>query len=455
MIDSVPAVSQRSLHIAWIGFAPAEEGGGVPGIASDLLHGLAGLGHRIDCFFPSHQHELPARITGVENLTFVWGTSAWQWNRWYSRTRITAFLSSLLARGYASWRLRAEVTSRHERDPYDVFYQFSNVENMSIPRPLRRAVPLVAHPGQSSADALRFLIRERRLSFRNRPAYAFAIAATMLWMRMRVQRRQIRGARLVICISNVFRAHLMRDYGLAEGASVVVANPVRIDRFDSTDGRLGSPPTIIVLGRIATGKGVEDVVALAKLLLERQVDVRFRIVGGTSVWSNYTKLLDDLPAENSQYLGHVAADAVPGELARSDILLQASKYEAFALTVAEALAAGVPVVATTEVGAIEQVDCSVAAATAPGDVEGMAAAIVAMLERLRADPVGTRARARAEAERLFSPEVVCEQISSALVRLADGRRSDPPASNAASNGHVDRLSSALNPPGALSLVKRR
>ena len=66
-------MSQRSLHIAWIGFAPAEEMGGVPGIATDLLHGLAELGHRIDCFFPSHARELPARITGVENLTFVWG----------------------------------------------------------------------------------------------------------------------------------------------------------------------------------------------------------------------------------------------------------------------------------------------------------------------------------------------------------------------------------------------
>ena len=440
MIDSVPPVSQRSLHIAWIGFAPAEEMGGVPGIASDVLHGLAGLGHRIDCFFPSHEHKLPARITGVENLTFVWGTSSWQWNRWYSRTRLTAFVSSLLARGYASLRLRAEVTSRHRREPYDVFYQFSNVENLSIPPALRRTVPLVAHPGQSSADALRFLIRERRLSFRNRPAYAFAIAATLLWSRMRVQRKQIRGARLVVCISNVFRAHLMRDYGLAEDAGVVVPNPVRLDRFDSSDGRIGSPPTIIVLGRIATGKGVEDVVALARLLLERQVDVRFRIVGGTSVWSNYTKLLDDLPAENSEYVGQVEADAVPGELARSDVLLQASKYEAFALTVAEALAAGVPVVATTEVGAIEQVDRAVAAATAPGDVEGMAAAVIAMLEQLRADPTALRARARAEAERLFSPEVVCEQISAALVRLADGDRCDPVASHGSANGYVDQLS---------------
>jgi glycosyltransferase involved in cell wall biosynthesis len=101
------------------------------------------------------------------------------------------------------------------------------------------------------------------------------------------------------------------------------------------------------------------------------------------------------------------------------VLLQASKYEPFALTVAEALAAGLPVVATSEVGAIEHVDGSVAAEIEPGDVRGLAAAIVTMVERLRANPVETRSAARAEAERLFAPEVVCEEIAGLLKRLVE------------------------------------
>ena len=421
------SLERSSLHIAWIGFAPAEETGGVPGIATDLLHGLAKLGHRIDCFFPSHQHELPPLITDLENLKFVWGMSGWQWNRWYSRTRLTAFASSLIARSMASLRLRTEVARRHRDDPYDCFYQFSNVENLAMPRSLRNSVPLVVHPGQSSADALRFLIKERRLQLQCRPAYAVAIAATLIWLRMRVQRRSVRRARLVVCISEVFRDHLIRDYGLSREATVVVPNPVRLDRFEGidTDRPSGKPPRIIVLGRIATGKGAEDVVALAKLLLERELDVRIRLVGGTSVWSNYTQLLADLPPENSEYAGFVPGSQVPNELAESDILLQASKYEAFALTVAEALAAGVPVVATTEVGAIERVDRSVAAAIAPGDVPGMAGAIVAMIERLSADPRGLRSLARAEAERLFAPERVCEGVSDALERLVETSHTTP------------------------------
>ncbi len=414
----------KPLHIAWVGFAPAEETGGVPGIATDLLYGLAKLGHRIDCFFPSHEHALPPLITGVPNITFVWGMSAWQWNQWYSRTRITAFASSLIARSLASLRLRGEVTRRHRKDPYDLFYQFSNVENLAMPRSLKRTVPLVVHPGQSSADALKFLVKERRLQLRCRPAYAVAAAAVLLWLRMRVQRKSVRSARLVICISEVFRDHLIRDYGLARETSVVVPNPVRLERFEGIDLERppASPPRIIVLGRIATGKGTEDVVALAKLLRERNIEARIRLVGGTSVWSNYTKLLEDLPTETAEYAGFVPGSEVPGELARSDVLLQASKYEAFALTVAEALAAGVPVVATTEVGAIEQVNRALAAAVPPGDVEGMFAAIRETLVRLEADPKQLRSAAHAEAERLFAPERVCEGVSASLERLVEGAR---------------------------------
>ena len=86
---------------------------------------------------------------------------------------------------------------------------------------------------------------------------------------------------------------------------------------------------------------------------------------------------------------------------------------------AEALAAGVPVVATSEVGAIEDVDRSVVAAVEPGDIGGLATAITMMLDRVRVSPAETRAMARAEAERLFAPEVVCEKISTALEELVN------------------------------------
>ena len=120
-------------------------------------------------------------------------------------------------------------------------------------------------------------------------------------------------------------------------------------------------------------------------------------------------------------MGSIPAADVPEELLGSDVMLAASKYEPFALTVAEALASGVPVVATSEVGAVENVDRSVTAAVPPGDVEALTDAIVAMLDRLGRDPGPIRAHARAEAERLYDAPVVCGQVAAALERLRDGR----------------------------------
>jgi glycosyltransferase involved in cell wall biosynthesis len=408
----------RSLRIAWLGAGPsAKDSGGVPGVAAELLHGLSQLGHHVESFSPGAEHGLPARLTEDERLTFIWGTSTWRWGRWYSRTRIGAFASGLLSRALGSLRLRRELTRRHRRDPYDLIYQFSNIETLAVPARLTKRVPLVIHPETHSAGELRYLISERRLALRCQPRRALVVAASILWLRSRLQRSRIHRARLLVCISSVFRDHLVRDYGFPLASTIVVPNPVRLDRFAVADRPVGEPPAVLVLGRIAVRKGIDDVIAVAQMLLDRGVNVRFRVVGGPGIWSDYTKLLEDLPGEIAEYVGRISPADIPAELARTDLLLAASRYEPFALTVAEALAAGVPVVATSEVGAIEGVDRAVVSEVPPGDVAGMASAITAMLERVRADPAAVRSTARAEAERLFAPDQVCGSISAALERL--------------------------------------
>ncbi len=409
----------RSLHIAWLGPAPAENGG-VPGVATDLLEGLANLGHRIDCFFPSATVKIPERLEGIENITVTRGAMEWSWDSWYSRTRTRAFLSGMLARGAASLRLRRLIARRHREDPYELIYQFSSIETLAAPAMLRRRVPLVIHPETHSAGELRSLIAERALSMRCQSRARFALVAGILVVRSLVQRARIRHARLVVCISAVFRDHLVHDYGVPLEATVVVPNPVRLERFQAPDRAPGQPPTVLVLGRVVARKGVESVVALARLLRERGPSVRIRVVGGPSLWSDYTKLLDELPEENAEYVGAVPGSAIPLELTRGDILIQPSRYEPFGLTIAEALASGVPVLGTSEVGAIEQVSPTVSIVVAPGDVEAMASGIEELLARLSADPSGIRAAARAEAMRLFAPQVVCEQISAALEALVAG-----------------------------------
>jgi glycosyltransferase involved in cell wall biosynthesis len=415
----------RPLHIAWLGAGPsAKETGGVPGVAGDLLEGLTALGHRIDCFLPAAEgRELPERLSSRANLRFVRGTSGWRRDRWYSRGRMGIFLSGLVSRGLASVRLRREVLRNHHEDPYDVIYQFSNIESLAMPARLRGEVPLVIHPETHIAGELRFLLREWRLSLRCEPARRFLLAAATMAVRARVQRRRVRRADLLVCISSVFRDHIHRDYGFPLERTVVIPNPVRLERFAGVDldRPIGEPPTVLVLGRVSARKGVEDVVAVARSLLARGSEVRMRVIGGATLWSDYRKLLDDLPPENASFLGRIAPAEVPAELSRADMMLQASKYEPFGLTVAEALACGVAVVGTSEVGSIEGVDRRVVTELAPGDVAAMVAAIEALAERLAADAASIRRLAREEAGRLFAAGRVCEQIAAALGTLVHSR----------------------------------
>jgi glycosyltransferase involved in cell wall biosynthesis len=413
------------LHIAWMGSGPSHrESGGAPGVAAELLLGLAARGHRIDCFLPGTGYEPPPRIAEQPNIRFVWGTHEGRWDRWYARVRVAQFVGGLWGRAFGSIRLRRAVLARHRSDPFDIAFQFNNIETLAMPRRLRAELPLVIQPGTHSAGELRYMLREWRLALRCMPFYTLPLMTAVLCVRSVVQRAMVRRARLVICISSVFRDHVVRDYGLPVERTVVIGNPVRVERFAQAemDRGLEDPPRVLVLGRVVARKGIEDVVAVARLLQEHGSRAHVRVIGGPSLWSDYTKLLAELPEENAEYVGRIPPKEVPAELAHADVLLQASSYEPFGLTVVEALASGVPVVATTEVGAIEGVDPALARLTRPGEVARMAEEIEAALAELAAAPEQTRTRAREEAGRLFASDTICERVSRALEELVQERR---------------------------------
>lgn len=395
----------------------------MPGVATELLLGLAALGHQIDCYLPGATRGLPERLLQAPGVSFHWGTARWQPNRWYSRTRLGTDASGMWMRASGSLRLRREVARNHAQRPYDLVYQFSNIEALGMPAAMARSVPLVIHPETHAAGELRYLLAERRLALRCQSRLSFAATAALMAVRALVQRRRIRAARLLICISAVFRDHLLRDFGFARDATVVVPNPVRLERFAECDaGRaLGAPATVLVLGRISARKGVEDVIEMARLLRDRGVNARVRVVGGPTMWSDYTPLLEELPVENAVFVGRVEPEHLAEELGRADVLVQASHYEPFGLTVGEALAAGVPVVASSEVGAIEGVDRAVVAEVPPADPLALADGVQEMLARLELDAARLRSLAQAEARRLFAPATVCTQISTALEALVAGR----------------------------------
>ena len=148
--------------------------------------------------------------------------------------------------------------------------------------------------------------------------------------------------------------------------------------------------------------------------------VHFEIVGDPSLWSDYRRLLDDLDPTMASIHGHMTYDELKEWIPTCDLLLQPAKYEPFGLTVGEALACGVPVVVTSEVGAGEQLSEACSIRIPPCDVEALEKAVREMVARLTSPArESMRAAARSEAERLWPAASTTLPVIEALFRVAD------------------------------------
>jgi glycosyltransferase involved in cell wall biosynthesis len=398
----------------------------VQGVAREVLAGLLGLGHEVECYISAEPQALPEELLGSPRFTVHWSGSRWRWDRWYSRDTLSAFITGTIARAMGMRRLGRRLSAEHARHPYDVVYQFSHIELIGLRRDLRRdrLPPVVLHPETHAAGELRWVRREAGLASRCQSLPRRWAVMVSLGFRTRVQHRDIASASAVICISRCFRRHLVSDYGVEETRAVVVPNPIRADRFLSGRARPapGEVMTIVFVGRISSRKGVDTVVELSHRLHDLEGRVRLELIGGHTLWSDYRCLLADLNPAVATWVGHLPAEELSARLVGATLAIQPSKYEPFGLTVGEALASGVPVVASVEVGAAEDVDGQCCRLVPIADAEALEAAVRALLAEL-AGPTGPELRrnARREAERLFDPTLVAGRVASVLAAVAAGR----------------------------------
>jgi glycosyltransferase involved in cell wall biosynthesis len=188
----------------------------------------------------------------------------------------------------------------------------------------------------------------------------------------------------------------VRLAGLAAGTcddrhSVVIPNAV-----DAAAAPVASPgaavATIVSVGRLHEPK---DFVTLARALRELPRDgFRALIVGDGPDRPAVERELRDGGVEDRVELTGERGD-VPRLLADADVFVLSSRSECMPISVLEAMAAGLPVVATAVGGLPEMVvDGETGLLVEPGDAEGMGRA----LARLAADPE-TRARMGAAGRR--------------------------------------------------------
>lgn len=241
----------------------------------------------------------------------------------------------------------------------------------------------------------------------------------MMRTRAEVQRRDVKLAHMLVAPSARFADHLARDYCFPRNRIAVVPNPIDLTRHvprPQTQRDPRAPQRLLFISRISVRKGVEMVVRLSHQLSDLAGSVHIHVIGDHSAWSDYRPLLRNLHSATATYEGYVPPALLATLYQQADAVIQPSRFEPFGLTISEALATGVPVVASSEVGAIDGVDPVVCRVFPDGDHDAFAQQVRRLLQET-ANPERRQALAstsRHEAERLFSPDRSARTLVEAL-----------------------------------------
>ena len=246
----------------------------------------------------------------------------------------------------------------------------------------------------------------------SRPAASERVFA---WLRAPLHaalgRSTARLADAVVVLSHAAAAELARDYG-ARAAAVI---PNGVPQAPALQGpRAAGGQVVLFVGRLRTRKAVAVLLAAMAKVRAELPHARLVVVGDGEQRAALAAQVAALGLGDAVELaGALGRDATQARLESADVFCLPSTYEGFPMVILEAMAAGLPVVATAVAGVPEAVrDGETGLLVAPEDATGLAAALVAVL----GDP--QRARAMGEAgRRLLAERFTIGHATAAYLKL--------------------------------------
>ena len=202
--------------------------------------------------------------------------------------------------------------------------------------------------------------------------------------------------RLITNADAIAEDYLSRGIGRPEQYTTVYSG-IDLDRFRGVEPAgdvSGDGVRVVMIGRLADGKGFEDLLAAVDRM---EADLSVYLVGDGPLRESLVAEIEDRGlSETVHMLGY--REDVPAILAASDVAVLPSYREGTPRVLTEAMASGLPVVATDIAGIPEQIsDGENGFLIEPGDID----ALVDRLEQLTSDPAlreefGTAGRDRVE-----------------------------------------------------------
>ena len=213
------------------------------------------------------------------------------------------------------------------------------------------------------------------------------------------------------------------EKGLADGIGrpedyVVIRSGIELDRFghpqtprNQTRAAWGIPvdaPVVGTVTRLSAQKAPLDFVTAAALVLEQHPDAYFMMVGDGPLRGDVEALAQELGIADRLVLTGLRRD-IPELMAAFDLFTLSSLWEGLPRVLPQAMATGLPIVATAVDGSSEVIEQGVnGLLTPPGEPDRLADAIASLLgDRERMSQMGALNRERVEA---FSATRMVERL---------------------------------------------
>lgn len=213
----------------------------------------------------------------------------------------------------------------------------------------------------------------------------------------RFDRPTLRRMNAVYAVSNEARDSLRSVYGIT--SAMTIPNGVDPREFSGVAPTLDLPhPIVGMVARLAPEKAPQDFLRMAAQIPQ----ATFVVVGDGPLRQD----LEALAPSNVHLLGF--RDDMPGVYASLDVLVQPSLREGMPMTILEAMAAGVPVVATRVGAAADVIDNGrTGMLIPPSDVPSMTAAVTSLLR----DDHGIGMAAHQEVVKSFTVDVMARRYA--------------------------------------------